>query len=342
MQNNLNEELLRQRQKLQGMARGFRQSQILFTCVRLGVFDALSGRCANASEIAEIVGADDRGIELLLNAAVSLGLLEKISDQYSNANSTETLLTSSVQGSIVPRLQLESAFYQRWGRLEEAVSSGKRPDDDHKIEQPDDWIRKFVYGLYNNALPIATTIAESILLQVDRPLRLIDVGGCHGAYSMALVQRYPLMKAIIFELPRVVPVAKEIIEKAGFSERVKVQEGDFQKEPLGFGYDVALVFGVLNGEPLRGRPALIQKVFDALNPGGLIVLRDFVLDPDRAGPSEAAIFALQMLLATDAGGLDTRDDWEMWLKSAGFSSLKIVSLQDWVGSSLVIATKPAS
>ena len=128
------------------------------------------------------------------------------------------------------------------------------------------------------------------------------MGGCHGAYSMSLAQRYPLLQATVFDLPRVVPVARRIIREAGMAERVTVLEGDFQREELGRGYDLALVFGVLNGEPPEGRPALIRKVFAALNPGGQIVLRDFVLDPDRAGPPEAAIFALQMLLATEAEG----------------------------------------
>ena len=178
------------------------------------------------------------------------------------------------------------------------------------------------------------------MLPEDRPLRVIDVGGCHGAYSMSLAQRYPLLQATVFDLPRVVPVARRIIREAGMAERVTVLEGDFQREELGREYDLALVFGVLNGEPPEGRPALIRKVFAALNPGGQIVLRDFVLDPDRAGPPEAAIFALQMLLATESGGLDTRADWDRWLTEAGFLPAQEIALPDWVGSSLTSARKP--
>jgi hypothetical protein len=101
-----------------------------------------------------------------------------------------------------------------------------------------------------------------------------------------------------------------------------------------------MVFGILNGEPLEGRSALIRKVFAALKPGGQIVLRDFVLNPDRAGPTEAAIFALQMLLATESGGLDTRVDWAEWLAEAGFLPPKEIELPHWVGSSLTVAQKP--
>jgi cyclopropane fatty-acyl-phospholipid synthase-like methyltransferase len=192
------------------------------------------------------------------------------------------------------------------------------------------------------ARPIAPSIAEALALVEDRPLRVIDVGGGHGGYSIALAQRYPLLTATVFELPRVVPVAREIIAQAGLSERVSVQEGDFQCEELDRNYDVALVFGVLNGEPLKRRPTLIRIVFAALNPGGQIVLRDFVLDPDRAGPPEATIFALQMLLATEAGGLDTSDDWAEWLVSAGFAPPLKIELPSWIGSTLTLSWKPSS
>lgn len=121
--------------------------------------------------------------------------------------------------------------------------------------------------------------------------------------------------------------------------RVTVQEGDFQREGFGRGYHVALVFGVLNGEPPEGRPALIRKVYDCLEPGGKVVLRDFALDDDRAGQPEAAIFALQMLLATESGGLDTRGDWTNWLTAAGFAPPQTLALPDGVGT-LTIAHKP--
>lgn len=69
------------------------------------------------------------------------------------------------------------------------------------------------------------------------------------------------------------------------------------------------------------------------------MVRDFVLDSDQAGPDDAAVFALQMLLATDASGLDTQDDWNRWLSSAGFTPPFTVPLSDWIGSSLIVAIK---
>jgi SAM-dependent methyltransferase len=334
------ESILKQRRQIQEIARSYRQSQILLTCVDLGIFDVLSGHPASAAEVAKAIGADNRAVELLLNAAVALRLLEKQGLHYSNNALTESQLTQSKAEGMVRRLRLESAFYHRWGCLVDAVRTGKRPEANRRAEQPEEWVRTFIYGLYDMARLIAPAIADALVLPQDQPLRVLDVGGGHGGSCIALAQRYPLLTATIFELPRVVPVAREIIAQAGQAQRVTVQEGDFQQDGLGSGYDVALVFGVLNGEPPERRPALIRKVFSALNPGGQIVLRDLVLDPDRAGPPEAAIFSLQMLLATEAGGLDTSDDWAEWLASAGFAPPHKIELPSWIGSSLTISRKP--
>lgn len=327
------ETVLQQRRQLRETARSFRQAQVLLTCIELGVFEALADRPADAASVAAAAGTDNRGMELLLNAAAALGFLEKRGALFSNSPLVEA------GSDMANSLRLEGAFY-RWGHLADAVRTGQRPEDNRYDEQPDDWVYNFVHALYNMARPVAPFIADALALPEDRPLRLLDVGGGHGGYSLALARRYPLLTATVYELPLVVPVAREIIEPAGLSDRVSVQEGDFQREELGQGYDVALVFGVLNGEPPEGRPALIRKVFAALNPGGQIVLRDFVLDPDRAGPPEAAVFALQMLLATDAGGLDTSEDWERWLVEAGFTPPHTIDLPAWVGSPLTAAVKP--
>jgi SAM-dependent methyltransferase len=335
-----NEAVLRMRRQVSELARGYRAAQVLLTCVELGVFEAIAAGASTETEIAAAISCDARGTSLLLNAAVALGLLAKRASHFANTPLAATCLAPDGAGYMAGSLRLESAFYRRWGRLKETVRTGQRPEENARDEQAGDWVANFVHGLYDMARPIAPFIAEALALAEDRPLRAIDVGGGHGAYSLALARRYPLLTATVFELPRVVAVAREIIAQAGLANRVTVQEGDFQREELGCGYDVALLFGVLNGEPPKGRPALIRKIFAALNPGGRIVLRDFVLDPDRAGPPDATLFALQMLLATDAGGLDTSDDWARWLVAAGFAPPHTLALPGWIGATLTVAEKP--
>ena len=334
--------IFKQRQQLQDMAHCYRKSQILLTCVELGVFDSLTKGSKFAAEVAADIGVDAHAAELLFNAAAAIGLLEKRENCYRNSELAETHLTQNAAGNMARRLKLEGAFYRRWGRLIDAVRTGRRPEENCSDEQPEDWVRTFIYGLYDTARTIAPVIAELLCLPEDQPLRVLDIGGGHGGYCIALAQRYPLLTATVFELPRVVPVAREIIAQAGLQERIAVQEGDFHQDTLGSGYDAALIFGVLNGEPREDKPVLFRKVFSALNPGGQIVLREFVLGPDRASPPQAAIFALQMLLTTEAGGLDTSDDWAEWLVLAGFALPQQIELPPWIGSSLTIARKPST
>jgi len=341
-QDSWNETVLQQRHQLMQTARGYRTAQILFSCVELGVFEAVAAGAHTANEIAVVIQSDVRGTELVLNTAVALGWLEKRENLFFNAPIAKTCLVRGGSGFIADTLKLESAFYRRWEHLANAVKTGQRPEENVRDEKPEDWVRRFEYALYAMARPVAPFIADALPLPEDRDLRVLDVGGGHGGYSIAIAQRYPRVLATVFELPRVVPVAREIIAQAGMSERVSVREGDLQCDDLGHGYDVVLVFGVLNGEPPEGRAALIAKVFAALKPGGRIVLRDFVLDPDRAGPPEATIFALQMLLATNAGGLDTRDEWTCWLSTAGFAPPQTIRLPEWIGTTLTVAEKPVT
>lgn len=338
-----NEETLwNQRQQLQEMAHAYRRSQVLLTCVELGVFDLLTGEPATSGEVAKAIGADARAVTLLLNAAAALGLLEKHEAFFSNSQLAESQLIKKPSGGMAHRMRMENSFYRQWGNLAEIVRTGYRPETSPGGEQPDGWVRTFIYGMYDMARLIAPVVAEALALPEELPLRALDVGGGHGGYSIALAQRYPHLTATVFELPPVVPVAQEIIEDAGLSERIQVQAGDFQQEELGAGYDLALVFGVLNGEPPAKRPALISKVYRALKPGGMIVLRDTVLNPDRAGPPEAAMFALQLLLATEGGGLDTLQDWTEWLTGVGFMLPETLELPEWVGYTLTVSRKPAA
>ena len=131
------EALLKQRQRLREMAQGFRQAQVLLTCVELGVFAVLDGRHATAAEIAQATATDPRGMELLLNTAVALGLLDKNADQFRNIPLVAACVLPDSDGTMTRSLTLQAAFYRRWGYLADAVRTGKRPEENRRDEQPE-------------------------------------------------------------------------------------------------------------------------------------------------------------------------------------------------------------
>ncbi len=332
---------IEQWQTIHEMMRGYRAAQILLAANQLGLFRHLAGAPRRAAELAALTDSHPEALRRLLNAAAGLGLLTKQDDLYANSALATACLVEDGPFFLGNMARLEQAGYERWGRLPEAIRSGRWPEPNRQIEEQTNWVRNFELAMYDMARISAPAVAAALELPVDRPLRLIDIGGGHGGYSMALARRYPNLTATVFELPAAAEAARDIIAAAGMSERVTVWAGDFQQEDLGAGYDVALIFGVLVSETDEGKLALLRKAHAALTPGGLVVIREAWLDPDALAQSpEAAIFSLHTLLANAVGDVATLAQMQSWLVQAGFEAPGLVDLAEWPGSALCVARKP--
>ena len=334
---------IEQWQAIQEMMRGYRAAQILFTANQLEIFHHLAAAPRKAAELASMTDSHPEAMRRLLNAMTGLGLLTKQGDLYANSNLAETCLVENGPLFLGNMIRLEQAGYERWGRLPEAIRAGHWPAPNREMEERTNWVRNFEQALYDMARISAPAVAENLTLPADRPLRLIDIGGGHGGYSMALARRYPNLTATVFELPEAAEAAREIIAAENMSDRVTVQSGNFQKEALGNGYDVALIFGVLVSETDEGKLALLRKAHAALSPGGQVVIRESWLDPeDPAKSPEAVLFSLHTLLANAVGDVATLAQMQGWLMAAGFEGLDSIDLPEGVGSSLCVGKKPIS
>ena len=326
---------------VQDMMRGYRAAQILLTANQLEIFHHLSNVPRPAAEIADLTHSHPEAMKRLLNAASGLGLLTKQGDLYSNSKLADACLVENGPFFMGNMARLEQAGYERWGRLPEAIRSGQWPAPNQEMEERTNWVRNFVFAMYDLARISAPTIAENLNLPTDRPLRLIDIGGGHGGYSMGLAQRYPNLTATVFELPAAAEVAREIIEAEEMSARVGVRSGDFQKEDLGNDYDVALIFGVLVSETDEGKLALLRKTHSALSPGGMVVIREIWLDPENPAKSaEATLFSLHTLLANAVGDVSTLERMRSFLIEAGFEAPFLISIPEGMGASLCVGKKP--
>ncbi len=149
--------------------------------------------------------------------------------------------------------------------------------------------------------------------------RLLDLGGGPGTMSVCLCREYPELSATIFDLPETEPIFNRVVGSYGMADRVKFQVGDIEQVPFGEGYDVVLVSSMMHGS--RG-DLIPPKAFDALVPGGLIIIRDFVLYPEKNGPLSAALFNMRM-------GAYTEDEMFDFLHKAGFVDIGCQALGDF-------------
>ncbi len=305
------------------MARGYRRSQVLITCAVLGIFDALAEGGKTASALAEALSLDLAALTRLLNAATALGLLERAGETYANAPATAACFTGESDGYLGNLLRREAAFYARWLHLAEAVRTGRRPERSRAMEDARDWVRGFTYALYDWARLAAPAVADALNLAGNVPWRVLDVGGGHGGYSIALARRYPHLQATLFDLPPVVEVAREIVGATDVADRISLQAGDFLTDDLGQDYDLALVFGVLVSEPAERRVTLLRRIHQALKPGGLLVVREMVADDDGLGPAEVLLFDLQMLLSTESGGVLRSSALMAEIQATGYTDVEV-------------------
>ncbi|MDI3340877.1 MAG: methyltransferase [Sphaerobacter sp.] len=324
--------------------RSYREARVLISFAELGIGDVLAAGPQTAAAVAAAVGTDVDATDRLLNAARLLGLVERHGDTYRLTPLASDTLTSGGAASLLNFARREAAFYRRWAHLTEAVRIGGRPAASLQEEQDPNWVRAFTLALYDTARIAAPGIVqalEPIIEGLNHPARVIDVGGGHGGYSLALARRFPTLRATVFDLPPVIEVTRDLVAASGLADRVTVVAGDFHQDPLGSGYDVALLFGVLVGEDREGSLRLLRTVRAALAPGGYAVVRSHHAGRQGDASLNGALFDLQMLLSTRGGSAHEVADILGWMREAGFVDLRTIDAPEPASGSLLVGRAPA-
>jgi SAM-dependent methyltransferase len=164
------------------------------------------------------------------------------------------------------------------------------------------------------------------------------VGGGSGAYSTAFARANPTLRAEVFDLATVVPIATKHIAEAGLGDRVGTRVGNLRMDALGSGYDLVLLSAICHMLDPNENRDLIRRAFQALVPGGRIVIQDHVMNADKTSPRAGALFAVNMLVGTAGGSTYSEDDYAQWLREAGCGQVRRIPLPG--PNDLVIAQRP--
>lgn len=312
------------------------KSQVVFAGVELGVFELLREGPKDSTEIARKLGTDPRATEMLLNALVALRLLFKKANCYRNTPiASEYLMkgTPVYQGNRIHHLH---NLWQRWERLQEAIRTGHSVLEEKEAEPESQRVRDFMTSMHNYARLKAKKLLKRLNVAAFRCL--LDLGGGPGTYAIAFAQKNPGLKAVVYDLAPNLEIAKEFIKEAGLENRVTTQVGNFLEEDLpGGAYDIILVSNILHIYDLPTNVSILKKCHKALQPGGQVVIHDFLLDESGTGPLFPAFFSLNMLLGTCSGSCYRGEEVREWLSMADFSEIKTRFLDK--DSALIIGQK---
>lgn len=307
--------------RISEMANAYKQSQLLFTAVEGDVFSLLDVP-ASARDVASARGWSTHGTALLLDALVGLELLTKDAGRYVNTPAAAACLVPgkpAYQGAIIRHTRNS---WETWGRLEEAVRTGAGIVQGRQREPGE--LRDFILGMSNIAMLSAPDMLEHVDIAPCR--RLLDVGGGPGTYTLTFLRANPALHATLMDFPDVLEIAREQVGAAGLIDRVEFRPGDAMTDDLGGGYDLILVSNVVHILGPEENAALVRKCHAALDPGGLLILKDFFTDPGHTGPPFSLVFAVHMLLHTAAGRTYSTEQARGWTDAAGFREGELKTL----------------
>lgn len=143
---------------------------------------------------------------------------------------------------------------------------------------------------------------------------LLDVAGGSGIYTMAVLQKYPTWRGIIFDRPEVLKIAAELAEQTGVRDRLELHAGDMWVDPFPPADDI-LLSNVLHDWDRPQCARLVAKATSGLPEGGRLLIQDVLLNSDLTGPLEIALYSLALFSLTE-GRAYSLEEYRGWIAGA--------------------------
>jgi precorrin-6B methylase 2 len=216
-------------------------------------------------------------------------------------------------------LILHDAEWDNWGRLEEAIKTGRSPVTKHVFETDPELGANVLSVLHRIGEQSGPALAKRLAL--GQAGTMLDLGGGAGTNAIAFCTVYPNLKATVFDLPQTLRVTERTVKQAGLEDRIALKAGDFNKDSLSGPYDIVLMSDILHYQDSATNAALVKKVLAHLTSGGRLVIKDRFLDDTGTGPAWTTAFAVHILVNTEKGRCYRTADAMRWMTDAGFGDV---------------------
>ena len=314
------------------LARAFQVPCVLNAAAELGVFGAFGGGALTAETLAERLGADLRATVILADALAAVELLVKDGETYRPAPGVAETLTEGGSNSVLAMVRLSGNCMRGWAQLGAITQRGTPLDPRPTSVRGAQADRENFIEAMND---ISRRTADSLVAAIGPPKfeHMLDLGAGPGTWTIAMLKANPGSRATLFDLPDAIPIATRHIARAGMEDRVDFVAGNFETdETLPGGADLVWVSAIVHQNSRRQNRELFAKIHAALVDGGRILIRDVVMDESHTLPPQGALFAVNMLVHTSAGGTFTFDELSEDLQSAGFTDATLLNPDEFMNA----------
>jgi SAM-dependent methyltransferase len=303
-------------------------SRAIYAAARLGVADLLADGARSADELAQATGADAPSLHRLLRALASRGVFTEVEPRRFALTPLGAALKSGAPGAARAAVLTLAGDWQwkAWGEFLYSLQSGKPAMDkvwgmplfEYLGEHPDD---SACFGEAMVAMHGAEAVAVLAAYDFSELGSLADLGGGTGSLLAGILQAYPKMRGLVFDLPATVAAAKARIAAEGLAARCETQAGDFFKAVPG-GYDGYLLSHVLHDWTDEQSVTILMNIRRAIAPDGRLLIVEIVL-PQGDAPHHGKL--LDLLMLTVPGGVErTAAEFNAVLAAAGFRIKRII------------------
>ncbi len=310
----------------------FAPQAVLFTALKLGIFEAIAERAEDADGLAAAKGSSPRGVRMLLNCMASMGLLEKEGTRYGLNDLSRDYFLPSSRNYLGSLFICSDQLLKLWLGLPEAVKTG-RPALPLLPEQERERLNlDIVEGLFHVHKASAWKLAalfEDAFPSGGQKRKILDVAAGSAVWSLPFALQSERVEITAVDFPTVLEVAKKFAGVFGVLDRYTYVASDLRKIEFGTEeYDLALLGHICHSEGAEWSRRLIGNCFRALKKNGRLLIMDYIADEERKSARMPLLIALNALLGTEEGDTFTLSEYRQWLSASGFSQVRVLLTDD--------------
>jgi hypothetical protein len=309
---------------------GYMASAALQTVLKLGIADHMSAGPTSVADLARKTSVNEDALYRVMRTLASLGIFDEVSPHTFALTLAGRMLQKKDSSFYNMGLWITSPFHFRvYANMLHSVTTGKPGADKvtgmplfEYFAQPEN---RELSEIFNNAMTgFSAQVGPAAVEAYDFSGigTLVDVAGGHGMLLTSILQKYPGMRGILFDLPHVIEGARPVIEAAGVKDRCTTQSGDFFKEvPDG---DAYIMKHIIHDWDDERAAQILRTIRPHLSgePAGRVILLEAVLQPGNQ-PDLGKMIDLEMLMMP--GGKERSEaEFATLFKSAGYALTRVV------------------
>ena len=333
-------ETIQNQVRVLSQAEGYFDSAVLFSLLRLGLFEIIGPGSLSLEELSKQVEADPELLSRLLRAAHANGLID-LSPQGAYRIPSElqpVLLESGGPAYVGHWLRHLDDAHQALFSIDQVVTRKREPTrlGDHFWYHSGDY-EGFSMAMHTYAASRGNELSS--FLDLSSAKSLLDLACGTGTYSYLLGKSHPHLRLVLLDLPEVLAVARKVAKDYDLTNPIEYVAADVLSDPIPGTYDAVLVSNALHLFGESASRQLLHRIYTHLNPGGSVVVQAQFLE--ESGRSRWPIMLDLILLSTSPAGKNHSTDQAVeWLEEAGFQKIEIQPMSLFNVNGFVRGYKP--